>query len=83
MKKLMILGGLVGFAIGSGLGVAVRGASSPSTILRAALAAAAGGLLMRWWGTVWVNSVREASLERAAHLRQPSVKDADSPLRKK
>jgi hypothetical protein len=57
MKKLMMLGGLLGFALGLGLSW-TQGASGPVMIWRAALAAAVAGWLFRWWGHTLVHSLR-------------------------
>jgi hypothetical protein len=65
MKKLMIMGGLLGFAIATGVGLAQH--SSWSSILwRASVAALAAGHLLRWWGQVWINSLIQAHQVRLA-----------------
>lgn len=65
MKKLMIMGGLVGFLGGTGAGLA-QGSSWSSIIWRASVAAVAAGFLMRWWGQVWMNGLKEAYQEKLA-----------------
>jgi hypothetical protein len=56
MKKLMMLGGGLGFALGLGLSW-TQGASGPVMIWRAALAAAVAGWLFRWWGWTLLRSL--------------------------
>jgi len=65
MKMLMILGGLLGFGIGISLGLA-RQSDWASMLWRSALAAYGAGLLMRWWGGVWVRGLKEVGEERIA-----------------
>jgi len=65
MKLLMILGGLVGFVIGITFGIAQESAW-PSVIWRASIGAYVAGMLMRWWGRVWVRGLQEAHYERLA-----------------
>ena len=64
MKLLMIIGGLMGFSIGVGLSL-IHGNSWPSVILRASIATCIAGFLMRWWGQVWMKSLKQALIERA------------------
>jgi hypothetical protein len=64
MKSLMILGALIGFAIGLLFGLADHG-EWPAAIWRASAAALIAGVMLRWWGRVWVQSLREA-LEKKA-----------------
>lgn len=72
MKQLMILGALMGFAIGIGFGL-IQGASWSTVILRASIAMYIAGMLMRWWGQVWVKCLQNANHERASR-RTTSVK---------
>lgn len=65
MKMLMILGGFLGFGIGISLGLA-RQSDWASMLWRSALAAYGAGLLMRWWGGVWMRSLKEVGEERLA-----------------
>lgn len=64
MKKLMILGGLLGFSIGIVFGV-VQGSAWPSIVWKACAATLGAGLLVRWWGGVWTRSLRESFEQRA------------------
>lgn len=61
MKQLMILGGLTGFLIGIGFGW-LNQSTWPNVIWRALAVTYAAALLMRWWGQIWVNSLREVHL---------------------
>ena len=75
MKLIIVLGGLVGFVIGFGFSWA-QGSPWPSVLWRAALAALLGGILLRWWGRLWVHCLQQAHRERqgAAKKRDPSPK---------
>lgn len=63
MKSLVLLGGLTGFVIGAGLGLAHE-KSLPSALIHACIAAYVAGMLMRWWGRVWMNALRQSRQER-------------------
>jgi len=63
MKTLMLTGTVIGFLLGIGLGFAGR-TDWPSAFLHAAAAAAALGLLMRWWGGVWLRGLRTSCEQR-------------------
>ncbi|MFO1497075.1 MAG: hypothetical protein U1G07_01535 [Verrucomicrobiota bacterium] len=65
MKKFMIAGGLLGFAIGLVFGY-VQNSSWPLMIWRASVASVCGGLLLRWWARVWVNSLHEIYQQKLA-----------------
>ncbi len=55
----MILGAIVGFLIGAGFGLA--GSSPwPAALWRACAAALLAAILTRWWGRVWMSSLRDA-----------------------
>jgi hypothetical protein len=63
MKKLMILGGLVGFVISAGLGL-MQDCSASSILWRASVSAAVGGFLLRWWSGIWIRGLRESHLAK-------------------
>ena len=63
MKSLMILGALIGLSIGLLFGLADNG-QWPSALWRASAAALISSLLLRWWGRVWVKSLRNAAEQR-------------------
>lgn len=65
MKKLMMMGGLLGFLIGIVFGLA-QGVTWPELFLRASVAALAAGLLLRWWGRVWIRGLQESCDQRMA-----------------
>lgn len=69
MKYLMILGGLLGFGIGLIFGW-IQESSWPSILWRASVAAYVAGLLLRWWGRIWMQGLRQAHLEQAAARTQ-------------
>ena len=64
IKTLMLLGALTGFAIGIGFGLARQG-DSKWIFLKACIAAYIAALLMRWWGRIWIRSIREMHQEQA------------------
>src|SRR5260370_8914781 len=59
MKLMMFLGGLLGFLIGLGFGL-VQQSAWPGVIWRASAAALGAGILMRWWGKLWISSLEQA-----------------------
>lgn len=65
MKILMILGGLLGFLIGAGFGLAQTSAW-PDALWRASVTALGGGLLLRWWGRMWIQCFVQAQQEKFA-----------------
>jgi hypothetical protein len=65
MKLLMLIGAMLGFSLGLALGYAGR-SDWPSTLWRASAAAAALGMLMRWWGRAWVRNLEASLAERRA-----------------
>lgn len=65
MKKLMMMGGLVGFLGGIAAGLA-QGSSWSSIFWRASVAALTAGFLLRWWGQVLFNGLNEAYQEKLA-----------------
>ena len=67
MKVTMALGGFLGFGIGLLFSWA-QGSAWPSVVWRASVAALLAGLLMRWWGRLWVESLKEAQQDRHAAL---------------
>jgi hypothetical protein len=62
MKLLILLGGLIGFATGIGLGL-LREKSMASTVLHACVVMYGGGWLMRWWGRACLRNLRLAGQE--------------------
>jgi len=69
MKKLMIMGALVGFSSGLFFGI-LQGATWPDTLWRASVACFLSSYLFRWWGRVWLKALRQAQEERLALLDQ-------------
>lgn len=62
MKTLLLIGGLIGFGCGLALGL-VREKSLPSALAHACIALYVAGLLLRWWGKVWINALKQAQKE--------------------
>jgi hypothetical protein len=59
MRLWMLLGGLIGFLTGLGLGIA-RENAWPTIIWRASATACLAGMVLRWWGGVWIRSLHDA-----------------------
>lgn len=76
MKPLMILGGLLGFGIGVSVGL-LQQSDWPSILWRSAVAAYGAGMLMRWWGQIWMQGLKEVGEERIAAARARAA-EADS-----
>ena len=62
---LMLTGAFIGFLLGIALGFAGR-ADWPTVLWRACAGAAAMGLLMRWWGRIWLRGLQISLQERRA-----------------
>jgi len=76
MKTLMISGAMIGFCLGLALGMFSH-SEWPSMLWHACAAAAALGLLTRWWGRAWTRNLQTAVYERrvaeaAARQQNPS-----------
>jgi hypothetical protein len=65
MKLLMLTGAFLGFVIGAGFSWAETSAW-PDVLWRAGVAAYVGGLLLRWWGRLWMKGLREVCEARIA-----------------
>ncbi len=65
LRLLALLGGLIGFIVGIGLGW-LNHCQAAEAFWRASVTALAAGWLMRWWGRVWVQSLQQAMVERKA-----------------
>ena len=63
MKKLMITGGMIGFAIAVATGLANQ-SGWPAILCRASIAALFAGIMLRWWGKVWLQSWEQACNEK-------------------
>jgi hypothetical protein len=72
MKKLMILGALIGFSSALFFGLLQR-APWPELIWRSAIMCFVSSVLFRWWGRVWLRSLHEARLNR---LRASELQEA-------
>lgn len=65
MKLLMLLGAVVGFAVGLVFSLLQKSPGS-QVIWHAALAAYAAGMLFRWWGRLWERNLRASLLAKQA-----------------
>jgi membrane protein DedA with SNARE-associated domain len=77
MKLLMLLGGVLGFAIGF-LSSRSQENSWSYCLWHASLAAYVGGWLMGWWGRVWQQNLKNSAQEQelraaAAAMAAPSI----------
>jgi hypothetical protein len=63
MKKLMVLGALVGFSSGLAIGFLQKSPWS-EVFWRASILCFLSSFLFRWWGRVWLCSLRQAHDER-------------------
>lgn len=79
MKLIMVLGGLIGFAIGLGFSWA-QGSPWPSVVWRAAIAALLSGVLLRWWGRLWIQCLQQSRRERMAASRKAELSNQSNPL---
>jgi hypothetical protein len=68
MKRFMAIGALLGFLIGTGVGLARHG-DWPSLLWRSSASALAGALLLRWWGRLWIQCF-ESSLQARPRAEQ-------------
>jgi hypothetical protein len=78
MKKLMILGGLLGFLISAVLGL-MQDCSGPSILWRASVSAAVGGGLLRWWSGIWIRGLRESHVAKLNATPNPISTVSGSP----
>ena len=65
MKKLMIMGGLLGFLIGIVFGL-LQGVGWPALFWRASVGTFTAGMLLRWWGRLWIRSLQESYTQHLA-----------------
>jgi hypothetical protein len=63
MKSLLLVGGLLGWALGMGFSY-LQGTTWPTSFWHGCVAAYLCALLMRWWGRVWRKSLEQSVLER-------------------
>lgn len=77
MKLIMVLGGAMGFGIGAAFSLA-QGSSWPALVWRSAFAALLGGILLRWWGRLWLTCLRDSLEERQAALNALKKQQAPS-----
>ena len=81
MKLIMILGGLIGFAIGFGFSWA-QGSPWPSVLWRAVIATLLAGILLRWWGRLWIRCLQQSHSERQAALKNRDSSSQPTPAKK-
>lgn len=74
MKLLMLIGALVGFAVGFVFSL-LKESPWPHVVWHACIAAYAAGMLLRWWGRRWETNLRLALIEK-----QSAAKAAPPPF---
>jgi hypothetical protein len=75
MKLLMITGGMFGFLSAIAVGLTLD-LSWSSIFWHASVSACLTGWLLRWWGTIWIRSLRLAIIERLNKPPQPDPSPA-------
>ena len=73
----MILGGMIGF-VGSGILGWMAREETLWILVKASLATCAGGLMLRWWGQLWLSSLKVAVQEE---MDQETMKTDDSDIK--
>jgi hypothetical protein len=73
MKSMMIFGAIVGFLTGAGFSLAGE-CSWPTALWRAGAASLLLAVLARWWGGVWLQSLRDAVNRRRSAGSNPAPK---------
>jgi hypothetical protein len=63
MKSLLLVGGLMGLGLGTGISY-LQGTAWPACFWHGCVAAYLSALLMRWWGRVWRKSLEQSVQER-------------------
>jgi hypothetical protein len=80
MKLIMVLGGLIGFGIGLGFNWA-QGSAWPAAVWRSAITALLGGVLLRWWGRLWIQCLRDSHREKQAARRKRDTNSTSAQRR--
>ena len=74
----MILGGMIGF-VGSGILGWMAREETLWVLVKASLATCAGGLMLRWWGQLWLSSLKVAVQQE---MDQETMKTDDSDIKR-
>jgi hypothetical protein len=69
LKLLMLWGGVLGFLIGIGGGLA-RGHPVPVVLLQGCVATYLGGRLFRWWGRLWLKGLVQSSAPETGETKR-------------
>jgi hypothetical protein len=77
MRFLLLIGGLLGFAIGLIFSWA-QASAWPTSLWHACVAAYVAGLLMRWWGRAWRKNLENALKERQTLASPPDISHAST-----
>jgi len=82
MKTLMLTGGLLGFGLGLGFGLA-RQADWPAILWHASAGATVVGLLMRWWGRIWLRGLLDSVEQRRTSEANTGSQSVPATLKNK
>lgn len=83
MKRLMLIGGIIGFLTALCIGLNTEGADWQGILFRAAIASLAGGILFRWWGRSWVAVLREVHNQQlTAMIKAQEANGPKTPWRR-
>ncbi|HYE32420.1 MAG TPA: hypothetical protein VEH27_13390 [Methylomirabilota bacterium] len=74
MKKLMILGAMLGFGGGAILSL-LQGASPGVVLWRATISSVVAAYLFRWWGRIWIRALHDAHADRASASQMPASRN--------
>jgi hypothetical protein len=78
MKNLMILGGCLGF-VGGSLIAWMNQDEVLVLLTKACLATCIGGWLLRWWGQLWLNSLKVAVQEELQQRDAEPIQETTIP----
>jgi len=78
MKNLMILGGCLGF-VGGSLIAWMNQDEALVLLTKACLATCIGGWLLRWWGQLWLNSLKVAVQEELQQRDAEPIQETTIP----
>lgn len=83
MKRMMLAGGLAGFALAMLGGLSSAHVDWPLLLLKASIAALVGGIITRWWAGLVGKCLVEARLEYQTRQETSKMAQASIPLSKK
>ena len=81
MKLIMVFNSVIGFGIGMAFSWA-QGSSWPAVLWRSSMAALIAGILLRWWGRLWLKCLQQSYLERQNALKKQAASNSSNPSNK-